>query len=79
MSGPIPDPRQPQRAALRQAVLQLVIGVVALDITVMVLYQLLHVGSRPDREKMLFIAAWTVGTAAVVMVMLRRVRRARGR
>ena len=71
------DPRAPQRAALRRAVLNLVIGVVVLDAIAMSLFYLTGIVHGPERIRWFFVIAWSVATAIVVMVLLRKVRAVR--
>jgi len=76
---PVPpvDPRAPQRAALRRAVLSLVAGVVLLDAIAMSVFYLAGIAHGPERVRWLFVIAWSIATAIVVMVLLRNVRRVR--
>ena len=77
MTVPSADPRAAQRATLRRAVLQLVIGVVVLDAVAMGAYYLTGIAHGAPRTRMIFVAVWTVATAITVAVLLRRVRLAR--
>jgi len=76
---PVPpvDPRAPQRTALRRAVLNLVIGVVILDAIAMSIFYLTGIVHGPERTRWYFVIAWSIATAIVVAVLLRRVRRVR--
>jgi hypothetical protein len=76
---PVPpvDPRAPQRAALRRAVLSLVAGVIVLDAVAMSIFYLTGIAHGPERVRWFFVIAWSIATAVVVMVLLRRVRRVR--
>jgi drug/metabolite transporter (DMT)-like permease len=74
---PSADPRAAQRASLRRAVLHLVIGVVALDAIAMAIYYLAGIAHTPSRTQTIFVIAWSVATALVVAVLLRRVRAVR--
>src|SRR5206468_12325935 len=76
---PVPpvDPRAPQREALRRAVLTLVMGVVILDAIAMSIFYLTGIAHGPERTRWYFVIAWSVATAVLVMVLLRRVRRIR--
>ncbi len=71
------DPRAPQRAALRRAVLNLVIAVVVLDAIAMAIFYLTGIVHGPERTRWLFVIAWSIATAIVVAVLLRRVRAVR--
>jgi hypothetical protein len=73
----LPEPRAVRRAALREATLRLVIGVVLLDAVVLALYYLAGIAHAPPRTRMIFSVTWTVATAIVVAILLRRVRAAR--
>ena len=77
MTVPSGDPRAAQRATLRRAVLQLVIGVVLLDAVAMSAYYFAGIATAASRTRMIFVAVWTVATAITVAVLLRRVRLAR--
>jgi hypothetical protein len=76
---PVPpvDPRAPQRNALRRAVLQLVMAVVLLDAVAMTVYYGAGIAHAPTRTRNVFLIAWSVATAVVVLILLRRVRRVR--
>ena len=76
---PVPpvDPRAPQRAALRRAVLNLVAGVIVLDAVAMSIFYFAGIAHGPERTRWYFVIAWSIATAVVVMVLLRRVRRVR--
>jgi heme/copper-type cytochrome/quinol oxidase subunit 4 len=65
-----------KRAAMRRATLHLVLGVAVLDTVAMIGYYFLIMHAQP-KTKVLFTGIWTVLTVIVVMVFLRRVRRAR--
>ena len=62
MTVPSADPRAAQRATLRRAVLQLVIGVVVLDAVAMGTYYLAGISHAAPRTRMIFVAVWTVAT-----------------
>jgi hypothetical protein len=74
---PPADPRASQRAALRRAVLNLVAGVIVLDAVAMSIFYLAGIAHGPERVRWFFVIAWSVATAIVVMVLLRRVRKVR--
>jgi hypothetical protein len=74
---PSADPRAAQRASLRRAVLHLVIGVVALDAIALAIYYLADIAHAASRTQTIFVIAWSVATALVVAVLLRRVRAVR--
>ena len=71
------DPRAPQRAALRRAVLNLVAGVIVLDAVAMSIFYLAGIAHGPERVRWFFVIAWSIAPAVVVMVLLRNVRRVR--
>ena len=77
MTVPPVDPRAPQRNALRRAVLQLVMAVVLLDAVAMTVFYGAGIAHAPTRTRNLFLIAWSVVTAVVVLMLLRRVRRVR--
>lgn len=61
---------------MRRATLHLVLGVGLLDTVALLGYYFLIIHADP-RTKTLFTGIWTVLTVVVVMVLLRRVRKAR--
>ncbi|HEY2025414.1 MAG TPA: hypothetical protein VGG78_00310 [Gemmatimonadaceae bacterium] len=71
------DPRAVRRAALRKATLQLVAGVVLLDAVALGLYYLAGIAYAPERTRTIFVVVWTLATALVVALLLKRVRAAR--
>lgn len=74
--GATSETRLAKRAAMRRATLQLVLGVGLLDSIAMLGYYAAIVHA-PERSKMIFAGVWTVLTALVVAVLLKRVRRVR--
>jgi hypothetical protein len=76
---PVPsaDPRAPQRAALRRAVLRLVMGVVLLHAVALSIYYGAGIAHGPSRTRTIYVIVWSVATALVVGVSLRRVRQVR--
>ena len=77
MTVPPVDPRAPQRNALRRAVLQLVMSVVLLDAVAMAVFYGADLAHGPTRTRNVFLIGWSVATAILVLVMLRRVRKVR--
>jgi len=71
------DPRAPQRNALRRAVLQLVMAVVLLDAVAMSIFYGAGLAHAPTRTRNMFLIGWSVATAILVGVLLRRVRKVR--
>jgi hypothetical protein len=71
------DPRAPQRAALRRVVLQLVMAVVLLDAVAMTIFYGAGIAHDTSRTRNAFLIGWSIATAIVVGVMLRRVRKVR--
>ena len=65
-----------KRAAMRRAMLNLVLGVVAVDAVALGVYYLAIVHAEP-RIRLFFTVVWTVATALVVAILLKRVRKAR--
>jgi hypothetical protein len=59
--------------------LRLVLGVIALDAVALAAYYLADVPHAAPRIRVFFTVAWTVLTALVVAVLLKRVRAARFR
>ena len=74
---PSEDPRAARRAELRRTTLHLVLGVVALDAVAMGIYYLAGIGHAHERTRTIFVVTWTLATALVVAVLLKRVRAAR--
>jgi len=77
VSVPPVDPRAPQRVALRRAVLQLVMGVVLLDAVMMTIFYGADIAHGPSRTRNIFLIGWSVVTAILVGILLRRVRKVR--
>jgi tellurite resistance protein TehA-like permease len=80
MSAPVTPPEEPRaarRAALRRATLHLVAGVLVLDAVALGVYYLAGIGHGPERTRTIFVVTWTLATALVVAVLLKRVRAAR--
>jgi len=71
------DPRAPQRDALRRSVLQLVMAVVLLDAVAMTIFYGAGLAHGSTRTRNVFLIAWSIVTAIVVGVFLRRVRKVR--
>jgi hypothetical protein len=71
------DPRAPQRVALRRAVLQLVMSVVLLDAAAMAIFYGADFAHGPSRTRNIFLIAWSIVTALLVGILLRRVRKVR--
>ncbi len=71
------DSRAVRRAALRRASLQLLLGVVALDALAMGVYYYGGIQHGSQTTRMYFTVVWTVATALVVAVLLKRVRKIR--
>jgi hypothetical protein len=73
---PVPpvDPRAPQRNALRRAVLRLVMAVVLLDAVAMTIYYGAGLAHGVPRTRTIYLIGWSIATAIVVGVFLRKVR-----
>lgn len=69
----------PANPELRRAVLRLAAGIVAVDTVFIAIWSLARIGARPDRQRMIFVALWTIATLAVVLPGLTAVRRVRAR
>lgn len=74
MNGALDDPRAIRRAAMRKAVLQLVMGVVLLDAVALTIWYGAGMTNAPQKSRMIFTVVWTVATAITVGILLRRVR-----
>jgi hypothetical protein len=70
------ETRLAKRTAMRRATLQLIIGVGILDTVAMGVFYMFFKDAPSDR-RIVFTVVWTIITALVVMVLLRRVRKAR--
>ena len=77
VSVPPVDPRAPQRNALRRAVLQLVMAVVLLDAVAMTIFYGVDIAHAATRTRNLFLIGWSILTAILVGILLRRVRKVR--
>ena len=71
------EPRAARRAALRKATLRLVLGVIALDAVALLIYYAGGIVHASTQTRNVFVVVWTVATALVVAVLLKRVRAAR--
>jgi len=71
------DPRAPQRDALRRAVLTLVGGVIVFHAVVASIFYLTGIAHGPERTRWFYVIGWSIATAIIVMVLLRRVRAVR--
>lgn len=76
MSSPATD-RTSAAPILRRYLLQLVVGVVVLDVVAVALHRWLGVDGWPAQRRMLFTLAWTAATLGVVGVMLSKIRATR--
>jgi uncharacterized membrane protein len=63
-----------RRAAMRKAVIQLVAGVVLLDVVALVIWYGAGVAYHSQQTRMTFTVVWTIATAVTVGFLLRRVR-----
>ena len=70
------EARIAKRAAMRRATLHLVLGVMALD-AVAILVWYFAIAHTPERTKSIYVGVWTVSTAIVVALLLKRVRKVR--
>ena len=66
-----------RRAAMRKAVIQLIVGVVLLDAIALTIWYGAGMPNAPQESRMVFTVVWTVATAITVGVLLRRVRMVR--
>ena len=71
------DPRAARRAALRKATLQLVMGVATLDAVALAIYYGAGIKYAPVRTQNTFVIGWTLATALLVAMLLKRVRAVR--
>ena len=70
------DAKTAKRAAMRRATLHLVFAVVALDAVALLSYYFFFAHAQP-KVQTIFTGVWTVAIVIVVMVLLKRVRKAR--
>ena len=75
-SEALSEARKAQRAEMRRATLHLVGAVMALDAVAISIWYLLIVHAA-DRTKSIYVGVWTITTAFVVAIFLKRVRKAR--
>jgi hypothetical protein len=75
-NGVMSEARKAQRAEMRRATLHLVLAVLALDAVAISIWFLLLVHAA-DRTKSIYVGVWTITTAFVVAIFLKRVRKAR--
>lgn len=68
------DARAIRRAAMRKATLQLVLGVVILDLVALGIYYVGGIEHGSTQAKQIFTWVWLVATAITVAFLLRRVR-----
>ncbi len=68
--------RKAKRAEMRRATLELVFAVLALDAVAIATWFLVVVHAA-DRTKSIYVGAWTIATAFVVAIFLKRVRTVR--
>jgi hypothetical protein len=76
-SSPTGELRAAKLAALRRATLHLVLGVVALDAVALGGFYVGGISRAAPRTQTVYAMAWTLATALVVAILLKRVRRAR--
>ena len=72
----VSEARKAQRAEMRRATLHLVLAVLALDAVAISVWYLLIMHAA-DRTKSIYVGVWTISTALVVAIFLKRVRKAR--
>jgi len=70
------EARKAQRAEMRRATLNLVMAVLALDAVAISIWYLV-IAHSADRTKSIYVGVWTITTAFVVAIFLKRVRKAR--
>lgn len=70
------EARKAQRAVMRRATLQLVSAVFALDAVAIAIWYL-AIAHEAERTKSIYVGVWTITTAIVVAIFLKRVRKAR--
>ncbi|CAN5913839.1 hypothetical protein BH11GEM2_BH11GEM2_11700 [soil metagenome] len=75
-NGVLSEARKAQRAEMRRATLHLVSAVVALDAVAIATWYV-AIMHATDRTKSIYVGAWTIATAFVVAIFLKRVRKAR--
>ena len=76
-SSSVDDARAVKRAAMRKAILHLVLAVVVLDAVALGIYYLGGIADGSTQTQKVFTWVWLVATAFTVAFLLRRVRKIR--
>jgi hypothetical protein len=74
---PTPSESLPPRAAVKHHLLVMIIAIVILDAIAIPVFFLLHLNSQAGSGQNTYIGIWTLLSALVVAVQLRKIRRAR--
>ena len=71
------DAKTVKRAAMRRATLRLLLGVALLDGAMLGVWYLAGISTAAPKTRLYFTVVWTVATALVVSLLLKKVRQAR--
>jgi hypothetical protein len=74
---PTPSESLPPRAAVKRHLLIMIIAIVILDSIAIPVFFLLHLNGQAGTGQNTYIGVWTLLSALVVAVQLRKIRRAR--
>lgn len=67
----------PPRAAVKRHLLVMIAAIVVLDSIAIPVFYALHLNARPGNAQNTYVGVWTLLSAIVVAVQLRKIRRAR--
>ncbi len=67
----------PVTREIKKYLIQMIVGVVVLDATMIGLYYGFSVSMRRERTQQTFVAVWVVLTLIVVTTLMKKIRRAR--
>ena len=65
------------RAAVKQHLIRMIVAIVILDAIAIPVFYLLHLNERPGTPQNTYVGIWTLVSALIVAIQLRKIRRAR--
>jgi len=65
------------RAAVKQHLIRMIVAIVILDAIAIPVFYLLHLNEQPGTRQNTYIGIWTLVSALIVAIQLRKIRRAR--
>jgi lysylphosphatidylglycerol synthetase-like protein (DUF2156 family) len=68
---------RPVTREIKKYLIQMIVGIVVLDATMIGLYYGLSVSTQRERTQQTFVAVWVVLTLIVVTTLMKKIRRAR--